>query len=29
MAELSPGEKNRISHRGIALRGLGELLAAG
>jgi XTP/dITP diphosphohydrolase len=29
MAELSSEEKNRISHRNVALRGLGELLAAG
>jgi XTP/dITP diphosphohydrolase len=28
MAELSPDEKNRISHRGKALRALGELLRA-
>jgi XTP/dITP diphosphohydrolase len=28
MAELSPEEKNRISHRGQALRALGELLRA-
>lgn len=27
-AELAPAEKNRLSHRGIALRALGELLAA-
>jgi XTP/dITP diphosphohydrolase len=28
MAELSPDEKNRISHRGKALRALGEMLRA-
>jgi XTP/dITP diphosphohydrolase len=29
MAELTPEEKDRISHRGRALRALGELLAGG
>ncbi len=29
MAELAPGEKDRISHRGRALRALGDLLARG